>query len=374
MKHLTVREITKQFAPYDPPALQNASFSVKSGEIFGLLGPSGCGKTTALRIIAGFEHADTGHVELDDTRMDGVAPEKRKVGFVFQDYALFPNRSVRGNVEFALHRTRRSKRRAKAEEMLEMVGLLRERDRMPGELSGGQQQRVALARALAADPEIILLDEPFSNLDAALRDATRRDVRNLLKRAGVSAVLVTHDQEEALSFCDKIGVMQKGAIEQIGTPEEIYMRPQTSFVAQFLGRANLLRAVGHGEQAQSELGTINITPKAEGPILVSLRPEHLVLSRFGTPNATVMSREFRGHDLTYRVRVGSRDYLAHTEYTNDFKPGEQVRMINREPAVVLRETGLCRRASFDQTNVRGWSDLSRENARIAVREVSTQRG
>lgn len=370
MKHLNVHGLTRQFSPDDPPALQNASFSVESGEIFGLLGPSGCGKTTALRIIAGFEHADEGHVELDDLPMDGVPPEKRKVGFVFQDYALFPNRSVLGNVEFALHRTRRSRRRAKAEELLEMVGLLRERDRMPGELSGGQQQRVALARALAADPEIILLDEPFSNLDAALRDATRRDVRHLLKKAGVSAVLVTHDQEEALSFCDKIGVMQKGAIEQIGTPEEIYMRPETSFVAQFLGRANLLRAVGHGEQAQSELGTINITPKAEGPILISLRPEHLVLSRFGTPNATVVSREFRGHDLTYRVRVGNRDYLTHTEYTNDFKPGERVRMISREPGVVLRETGLCRRASFEQTSARGWKDLSTETARISAKKMS----
>ena len=359
MYHLEVQNISKRFVPGDHPALQDASFCVKRGEVFGLLGPSGCGKTTALRIIAGFERPDTGDIVLDRRVVNSVPPEKRKVGFVFQDYALFPNRSVAGNVAFALHSLPRSERRTRTEELLEMVGLLRERDRMPDELSGGQQQRVALARALAADPDIILMDEPFSNLDAALRDVTRRDVRSLLKRAGVSAVLVTHDQEEALSFCDTIGVMQKGAIEQIGTPEEIYMRPQTSFVAQFLGRANLLRGVGTGERADTELGSIPIVPHAEGPVLVSLRPEHLALSKNGSGNAVIVSREFRGHDLTYRVRVGDRDYLAHTDYVYDFSPGDTVTLTAREPGVVLRETGLCRRASFEQTSIRGWSELSR---------------
>lgn len=360
MKHLDVHGITKQFSPHDPPALRAASFSVEQGEIFGLLGPSGCGKTTALRIIAGFEQPDEGEIELEGRKVNKVATENRRVGFVFQDYALFPHRTVLGNVAFALHRMRRSARQRMAEELLEMVGLLRERDKMPGELSGGQQQRVALARALAADPDIILMDEPFSNLDAALRDATRRDVRALLKRTGMTAVLVTHDQEEALSFCDTIGVMQNGSIEQIGTPEDIYMRPQTSFVAQFLGRANLLRAVADGSSAETDLGVISITPRAQGPTLVSLRPEHLTLSRNGAPNARIMSREFRGHDLTYRVRVGERDYLAHTEYTSDFQAGEDVTLLTREPAVVLRETGLCRRSNFDPDTARKQATSSKQ--------------
>lgn len=370
MKHLQVNSISKQFSPGDFPALQEASFSVERGDIFALLGPSGCGKTTALRIIAGFERADSGDVILDGRRVNLIAPEKRQVGFVFQDYALFPNRSVLGNVAFALHKLKRSIRHQKAEELLEMVGLLRERNRMPGELSGGQQQRVALARALAADPEILLLDEPFSNLDAALRDSTRRDVRSLLKTTGVTTVLVTHDQEEALSFCDHVGVMQKGSVEQVGTPEEIYMRPQTSFVAQFLGRANLLRAVGHGDTAQTELGSIPIVPYAEGPILISLRPEHLSLARGPSANATIVSREFRGHDLTYRVRVNNRDYLAHTEYVNNFEAGEDVQLVAREPGIVLRETGLCRRASIDRTSTRGWSELT-QSARAATASSPT---
>lgn len=245
-----------------------------------------------------------------------------------------------------------------------MVGLTREENRMPHELSGGQQQRVALARALAADPELILLDEPFSNLDAALRESTRRDVRTLLKCAEMSAILVTHDQEEALSFCDTVGVMHAGAIEQIGSPESIYLQPDTSFVAQFLGRANLMRGEAYGEVAETDLGLIPITPASEGPVLVSLRPEHLALEPIGAESQTVdepgasrtnpgnttpvtgevVSREFRGHDLTYRVRFNRSEYIVHTEYTCDHAPGSTVRLVPRQPAVVLRETGLCGRS------------------------------
>ena len=350
MKHLEVTNLTRRFDPTAPPAVDNVKFSLETGEILGLLGPSGCGKTTTLRMIAGFERPDSGDIRLDGSSVTGLPPEKRRIGFVFQDYALFPNRSVLNNVVFALHRKDRRIRTERARELLAMVGLTREQNRMPHELSGGQQQRVALARTLAADPELILLDEPFSNLDAALRETTRRDVRNLLKCAEMSAILVTHDQEEALSFCDTVGVMHAGAIEQVGTPESIYMEPETSFVAQFLGRANLMRGHATGATAETDLGTVPIAPSAEGPVLVSLRPEHISLepAEFTDTNpAEVVSREFRGHDLTYRVRYNRAEYTVHTEYTCDFAPGTAVRLVPRRPAVVLRETRLCRRGSID---------------------------
>ncbi|TVQ22054.1 MAG: ABC transporter ATP-binding protein [Spirochaetaceae bacterium] len=361
MYHLDVQNITKCFEPSLMPAVSDASFHLESGEIFGLVGPSGCGKTTTLRIIAGFEHPDSGDILLDGVSIGGLPPEKRKIGFVFQDYALFPNRSVVGNVMFGLRGVERRNRKKRGEELLELVGLEREADRMPHELSGGQQQRVALARTLASNPELILLDEPFSNLDAALRETTRRDIRTLLKCADVSAILVTHDQEEALSFCDRVGVMHAGALEQVGRPEEIYLHPETSFVAQFLGRANLLRGTAKGAVAETELGTIPIVPDAEGPVLLSLRPEHLGLSpadASGTNHSgEVISREFRGHDVTFRVRFGHVDYLAHTEYTGSLSVGSKVSIYPREPAVVLRETGLCRRALPSVAHSARWAQL-----------------
>ncbi len=352
MKHLEVTGLTKRFAPELPPAVESVGFSMEPGEILGLLGPSGCGKTTTLRMIAGFERPDAGDIRIDGRSVATLPPEKRRIGFVFQDYALFPDRSVLHNVVFALHRLNRSRRIPRAEELLEMVGLHREKTRMPHELSGGQQQRVALARALAADPALILLDEPFSNLDAALRESTRRDVRTLLKCAEMSAILVTHDQDEALSFCDTLGVMHAGSLEQLGTPESIYLTPETSFVAQFLGRANLLRGLAHGNTAKTPLGEIPIQPSANGMVLLSLRPEHLgivptVEDAITTdpPPSRIVSREFRGHDLTYRVRHQNTDYLVHTEYTADFAPGTAVQLLPRRPAVVLQESGLCRIAS-----------------------------
>lgn len=352
MKHLEVTGLSKQFSPSAPPAVDSVSFSMQSGEILGLLGPSGCGKTTTLRMIAGFERPDAGEVMIDGQSITRLPPEKRHIGFVFQDYALFPDRTVLNNVVFALHQLPRNQRIPRGEELLEMVGLRRERDRYPHELSGGQQQRVALARTLAAEPKLILLDEPFSNLDAALRESTRRDVRTLLKRTNMSAILVTHDQEEALSFCDTLGVMHAGSLEQLGTPETIYLRPATSFVAQFLGRANLMRGTAVGDSAETPLGTIPIHPAASGTVLISLRPEHLDIQVVNQDEpeapqtlATVVSREFRGHDLTYRVKQGYVEYIVHTDFTCDVEPGTSVRLLPRRPAVVLEESGLCRVAS-----------------------------
>ena len=339
MHVLEVRDIVKRFGAQLQPAVDHVSYRVEPGEIFGLLGPSGCGKTTTLRVIAGFECPDCGTVRIRDRDVTALPPERRNVGFVFQDYALFPHLSVARNVMFAMKSTPSAARGTRARELLRMVGLSGVDERMPDELSGGQQQRVAIARALGASPQLLLMDEPFSNLDVALRDATRREVRALLKSHGLNAILVTHDQEEALSFCDRLAVMNLGRIEQVGTPEEVYHHPQTAFVAQFLGRANLFVGTAMGSVADTDLGRLAIRPEAHGQVLLSLRPEHIHLSPATEPgdDARVVAREFRGHDLTYRVEYRHRAIIAHTEYTHSFYPGERVRLTAREPAVVLRD-------------------------------------
>ncbi len=339
MNLLEVSGLTKRFSPDQEPVVDKVSFAVKPGEIFGLLGPSGCGKTTTLRMIAGFETPDEGDIHLGGQCLLAMPTERRRIGIVFQDYALFPHLSVLKNVMFGLHRMKAPARRDRAIEVLSLVGLSGYESRMPDELSGGQQQRVALARAVAAEPELILLDEPFSNLDAALREQTRSEVRSLLKKTGMSAILVTHDQEEALSVSDRIGVMRDGHIEQIGPSEEVYHRPHSCFVAQFLGRTNVLLGHGHGSYADTPLGALKLTESRFGPVLLSLRPEHVepATANNGDAHGVVTAREFKGHDITYKVQVGGTEYLAHTEYTRYFAPGESVRLVAREPAVVLHE-------------------------------------
>ena len=222
-------------------AVDGVNLDIETGEIMALLGPSGCGKTTMLRLLAGFERPDQGCIQLDGEIIAGgrtfLPPEKRRLGMVFQDYALFPHLSVRGNVAYALGRRGD---RSRVDEVLELVGLGELAERAPHELSGGQQQRVALARALAGTPSAVLLDEPFSGLDAALRARVRGEVREILRRAGVTALFVTHDQEEALSLADRVAVMCDGRIAQVGTPEEVYGRPESRWVAEFLGEADVL--------------------------------------------------------------------------------------------------------------------------------------
>lgn len=340
---LTVSGLTKRFEPEEPPVVDQLSFDVAEGEIFALLGPSGCGKTTTLRIIAGFERADAGTVTLNGRALEGpnahVPPERRGIGLVFQDQALFPHLTVFENVRFGLGDLPRSQRKERAMEVLEMVGLKGFAHRYPHELSGGQQQRVAVARAVAPKPGVILLDEPFSKLDAVLRQAMREDVRHLLQEAGMTAVMVTHDQEEALSFADRVAVMRNGHIEQIGTPENIYYRPRTLFVAQFLGRTNLLLSQCEGREAQTALGQLRLDRPAEGSALVSLRPEHITLEAASmNPRdavATVVAREFKGHDITYRVRFDESEYLVHTDNRTLYEPGDKVILRVLEPAVVL---------------------------------------
>ncbi|MFO8233621.1 MAG: ABC transporter ATP-binding protein [Longimonas sp.] len=347
---LTVDGITKSYTAEGPPAVDRVSFQVADGEILAVLGPSGCGKTTMLRCIAGFERLSAGSVKMRDRILTNahthVPAERRGIGLVFQDYALFPHLSVLKNVMFGLrYHTDLPDKEGRARKALQMVGLQGYADRTPHHLSGGQQQRVALARALAPKPELLLLDEPFSNLDALLRQTTRQEVRTLLKDNGLSAVLVTHDQEEALSFADRVAVMRRGRIEQVGTPEEVYYQPRTLFVAQFLGRTNLLMSDADGTEAETPIGRLPLNRPASGRVLVSLRPEHLTLAApqnvpdpDGYTPGTVIDRAFKGHDITYRVACDSSEYLVHTSNRFSFQPGDDVYIRPLEPGVVLESS------------------------------------
>ncbi|MEX1011031.1 MAG: ABC transporter ATP-binding protein [Balneolaceae bacterium] len=342
---LEVKNLVKAFEQ-GVPVVNRATFHVYENEIFALLGQSGCGKTTTLRLISGFESADEGVVRLDGRLLTApgchVPPQKRGIGFVFQDYALFPHLSALDNVAFGLRELPKHKRRVFAEEVLCRTGMGDFKDRGPAELSGGQQQRVALARAIAPKPQLILLDEPFSNLDAMMRDSMRKEVREILKKAGMSAVLVTHDQEEALSFADRIAVMNEGRIEQIGTPEEVYYKPKTRFVAQFLGRTNLFEAEGDGRDVvQTRIGPMKLDCNASGRVTCSIRPEHLTIERpNGSPpdqTGLILSREFKGHDITYHVLYKGERFIVHTDNRILFDPDDKVILKALEPAVVLRE-------------------------------------
>jgi iron(III) transport system ATP-binding protein len=244
----------------DEPVIDELSLSVREGEILTLLGPSGCGKTTTLRLIAGLDRPDAGTIRLNGDPVSGdgafVAPEQRGVGVVFQEFALFPHLTAAENVAFGLKELSSEETDARVRELLDLVGLEAQADSYPDELSGGQQQRVALARSLAPEPAILLLDEPFSNLDVDLRVAMREEVRDIIKKAGVTAVSVTHDQEEAMSISDRVAVVNDGRIEQIGEPEAVFQHPESRFVAGFLGYASFIPGRVDGDVVRTDVGDV----------------------------------------------------------------------------------------------------------------------
>jgi len=322
MTLLSLHHLSKKYD--STPAVNDVSLEINRGEFFGLLGPSGCGKTTTLRMIAGLEKPDTGSINFDGREITRLAPEARGFGMVFQNYALFPHLDVFENVAFGLRARQKPKR-----EINERVSLALNLVQLPGyekrgvaELSGGQQQRVAIARAIAIEPALLLFDEPLSNLDVTLREETRGELRELVKRLGLTAVYVTHDQEEAFALCDRIAVMFAGQIHQLGSPRELYELPTRLSVAQFLGRNNLIRAMrlsamknesgefktldgGHLIRIPVKTGEL---PPLNQPCTLAIRPEHLVIAKAGVQRENVFPaevRELQFAGATTTVRLGA---------------------------------------------------------------------
>ncbi|AZK97274.1 MULTISPECIES: ABC transporter ATP-binding protein [Streptomyces] len=327
---LSIRGVTSSYGRGDR-VLHGLDLTVGAGELAAVLGPSGCGKTTLLRIIAGFIAPDAGEVALGDRVISGpgiqIAPERRGVGIVAQEGALFPHLSVARNVAFGLTGTGRAERRARTAEMLGLVGLAEYGDRMPHELSGGQQQRVALARALAPRPALVLLDEPFNALDSALRAGLRSDIRAALRAAGATAVLVTHDQEEALSCADRVAVIRDGRVAQCGRPDELYTAPADPWVASFVGEAVVLPAQATGGRAETALGPVSVAADAKGPGTVVLRPEQLGLAPV-TADSGVRGRvtevRYHGHDALILLDIPETGrIMVRAPGAPEFRPGDE---------------------------------------------------
>ncbi|BEP15881.1 ABC transporter ATP-binding protein [Acidothermaceae bacterium B102] len=328
------------------PVLRGISLSVPLASITAVLGPSGSGKTTLLRVLAGFERASAGVVRLAGTTIDGpdlhLAPERRRLGYVPQEGGLFPHLSVAGNVAFGLRRRHREAQRV--DDLLAMVGLAGLGTRFPHELSGGQQQRVALARALALEPTVVLLDEPFSSLDAALRVSVRADIVGTLRTAGAAVVLVTHDQQEALSVADQVAVLRGGTVAQVGAPRDIYARPVDAEMAGFLGDANLIQVTARQGVADTAVGPLDVAG-SDGQGVVLLRPEQLSLStdRSVGLRAIVVSQTYQGHDSLVDVRPeqpwGPDLLRVRVQGTTAFAPGTAVVVSASGPVTFWHDPG-----------------------------------
>ena len=304
------------------------SLSIGKGELIALLGPSGCGKTTTLRIIAGLERADAGTVSIEGADVTQLPPERRGLGMVFQHYAVWPHRSVAENVAYPLERKKVAKAEieTRVKEALGLVHLDKYAERRPHQLSGGQLQRVALARALVARPRVLLLDEPLSNLDALLREEMRAEIRSLQRRLGMTTVLVTHDQEEALAIADRIAVLNAGRIEQLAPPSEVYARPASAFVAGFVGGGNVLSAESDG--ATVRVGAASVPApagSATGPVHLVVRPEEIRLDPSGFP-LQVTERLYLGDRAELRLDCGGQPLRAMVPASAPATPGSEVRV------------------------------------------------
>ena len=343
MTSLTLRGVARSFGPV--PVLCGVDLHVPERTVTAVLGPSGCGKTTLLRLVAGFDDPDSGTIAFGDELVYGEGrsrpPQRRRVGYVPQEGALFPHLSVAANVAFGL--SRRDRTSARVAELLELVGLEPAlADRHPHQLSGGQQQRVALARALAPRPAVVLLDEPFSSLDAALRESTRRAVGAALAAAGATAVLVTHDQAEALSLADQVAVMRAGRLVQLDSPEEVYRSPSDAAVARFVGEAVLLPAQLRGGRAACALGSLPVragtSAPGDGPASILLRPEQILLGAAAAGagvEAKVCDVSYFGHDAAVRLElVGGPEVLARVAGHALPAPGSTVRLTVAGDALV----------------------------------------
>ncbi|MEF8870979.1 MAG: ABC transporter ATP-binding protein [Haloarculaceae archaeon] len=330
--------VTKEFGP--EAAVEDLSLSVGDGELLTFLGPSGCGKTTTLRLIAGLTEPTSGTISIAGEPVAGdgtfVAPEDRDVGLVFQNFALFPHLDVAENIAFGIADWSKADREERVDELLELVGLEDHREKMPSQLSGGQQQRVALARSLAPEPDVLLLDEPFSNLDIRLRVEMREEVREILKAAGVTAISVTHDQEEALSISDRVAIMNDGHLEQVGQPETVFENPESKFVASFLGRASFLTGRVRGDIVETTLDTLS-TDQINGPLSaydgaridVLVRPDDLEATPVEETLADghIVHRQYNGPNFVYRVELNDGGVVRCLHnHVQTFEHGQPVRV------------------------------------------------
>jgi ABC-type Fe3+/spermidine/putrescine transport system ATPase subunit len=350
LAQLDVRKLVKTFPP-DVRAVDGVTFVVEEGEIVCLLGPSGCGKTTLLRLVAGLERTDSGEIWYGGEEISAVPPHKRNFGMMFQDFALFPHKNVFENVAFGLrmHGRSRAEIQSGVSEMLQLVELEGLEQRNVDQLSGGQQQRVALARALAPGPRLLMLDEPLGSLDRALRERLMLEVRAILKRVGVTALYVTHDQTEAFAVADRMAVMNAGRIEQLDAPEQVYRQPATPFVAQFLGFQNLVagKVVTEGE-VETPLGRFRLNdplPPAGSPVTLLIRPQADVIETAsnagenGVPNrinGIVEIVAFRGRYYQLWLRVGEQTLLFEQPALDGVQPGDTVSVqLNHEQLLIV---------------------------------------
>ncbi len=318
--HLELENVSKTFGSIF--AVKGVSLKIYRGEFFSLLGPSGSGKSTILKLIAGLERPDEGSIKIEGKVVaDGnswVPPEKRGVGLVFQNYALFPHMTVFENVAYGISSLPKQEVKKRVRELLELVGLSQKEKHYPHQLSGGEQQRVALARALAGAPKIMLLDEPFSNLDADLRRSLRKQTKQILKSLGTTTILVTHDQEEALSLSDRVGVINGGVLEQVGTPFEIYHRPSTRFVADFVGMADFYKGKIEGGILISEIGSFPVNGQWKGKseeVELMIRPDDVDFEPDPKGEAVISEVEFLGADIIYSISL-PKGRLIHSVKTS----------------------------------------------------------
>ncbi|MEN4013799.1 MAG: ABC transporter ATP-binding protein [Chloroflexota bacterium] len=332
MTTLQVNRLTRQFSDANFPAVEEVSFELQNGEILSLVGPSGCGKTTTLRLIAGLDRPDSGEIHIGGRQVAGngifLPPERRGVGMVFQDHALFPHLTVKDNIAFGLRGKTRREVAAAIHAMLELVGLPHLADRYPHALSGGERQRVALARALAPRPVLVLMDEPFSSLDADLRLEVREQVRGILNAMAATVIFVTHDQDEALFMGDRLAVFQHGRIEQIGSPEDIFHASATHFVAEFMGESDFLPGRVSEQGIETELGLLaqRVSLPSGSRVEVAMRADDVDFTPTPNGNAVLVQRFFRGAFNLYRLRLDSGSVVhAYKPHTHLAQPGERLR-------------------------------------------------
>lgn len=361
MSRITIKNAVKKYG--ENTVIPDLSAEIEEGELFTLLGPSGCGKTTLLRMIAGFNSIEGGDIYFNDTRINDMDPSKRNIGMVFQNYAIFPNLSVRDNVAFGLKNRKMEKQKIKEEtdKFLNLMQIMQYADRMPNQLSGGQQQRIALARALVITPDVLLMDEPLSNLDAKLRLEMRTVIRHTQKSVGITTVYVTHDQEEAMAISDKIAVMKDGVIQHIGRPKEIYQRPKNVFVATFIGRTNIIKARIEGGVLVFSDGyrvQIDALQKAEDQeVICSVRPEEFVICKAGEEGikGTVKEYTYLGLNTHYYIDTDAGETVEIVEESSleeELKEGQPVVLqVKKQKINVFDQTGdvnLVRSGAYEK--------------------------